>query len=700
MTSPFITIITSTYNRAHTLPILKESILAQSFQDFEWIVVDDGSTDETPALLEAWAKDARLNLVILRQENGGKHRALNKAIAAARGTWSFIVDSDDRLPHNALEKIHHYAHYINDHINEKHKLAGLIGLKAHFDGRIVSKAFPQNLDYADALSLTYRFGIRGDKAEVFLTEILREFPFPEIDGERFLTEAIVWYRIARAGYVFRLVNEVLYEADYRADGLSAQSLQLRIDNPQGTNLFYKEKLEGGLPFFGMLREAINYVRFSMHQKAHHLQRQSILSLSWPAKFYALCMYVPGYIFWLYDRHVLLHSSKGKAQTKDHELSSHTSSIRVLHVINSLAAGGAERLLSEMLPLLEHEGIHSEVLILDGSRAVFADTLSKCGIEVHVARPDEKRNHKANPYNPMRFFSVIRTIHTRAPDIVHAHLAPSVYWCAIAQGFEKKPSYVLTEHASENRRMSMPFLRPIEKWLYGKYNLVCCVSESAHAALASWIGPAITKLAIVPNGIDLKQFRECSSVAEDVSAWLDGRIGVLMIARFVPVKDHMTALHTIAALPDRYALVLTGDGPELNRMQSYAQKLGITHRVLFTGSRVDIPQVLRSCSVYLQTSEKEGFGIAVLEAMASGLPVVASNVPGLSVIVNDAGILFPEKDYRAAAESIQHLEQGTLRNDLIAKGFERVQQYSLSNTVTSYASWYRKLAKHAPGQKTV
>jgi len=167
MTSPFITIITSTYNRAHTLPILKESILAQSFKDFEWIVVDDGSTDETPKLLEAWADDARLNLVTFRQENGGKHRALNKAIAAAHGIWSFIVDSDDRLPHNALEKIHHYAHYINDHINEKHKLAGLIGLKAHFDGRIVSKAFPQNLDYADALSLTYRFGIRGDKAEVF-----------------------------------------------------------------------------------------------------------------------------------------------------------------------------------------------------------------------------------------------------------------------------------------------------------------------------------------------------------------------------------------------------------------------------------------------------------------------------------------------------------------------------------------------------
>lgn len=257
MNTPRFTILTPTYNRAHTLPALKASLDAQDFRDFEWLVVDDGSTDDTLALLRAWQDGSDFPLRWLCGPNGGKHRALNRGIPEARGAWIFIVDSDDRLPPGALAK----AAAAADIADADPKLGGIMGLRHDGAGRLIGEPLPAGLRQRDAAALTFVDGLRGDKAELFKAEVLRKFPFPEFEGEKFITECVVWFRIAAAGYELFLLPEPIYVCDYRPDGLSASSLRLRRANPRGTLLFYAEELALPYPLLSLAREALNYARF-------------------------------------------------------------------------------------------------------------------------------------------------------------------------------------------------------------------------------------------------------------------------------------------------------------------------------------------------------------------------------------------------------------------------------------------------------
>ncbi len=260
MSAPYITVLTPTYNRAETLPRLAASLEVQSFCDFEWLVVDDGSTDGTAQLLSSLCEASSFPVRTIRCENGGKHRALNRGIPEVRSSWIFIVDSDDLLPADSLEKLARLARQADGDPSA----GGVMGLKQTLDGRLVGERLPLDSGPRDAATLTFVDRIRGDKAEAFKTDVLRRYPFPEFEGERFITECVVWFRIARDGWKLYLSNEILYSCEYRADGLSARSLDLRLRNPEGTLLFYIEEL--ALPFPGrlLLREAANLVRFAIH----------------------------------------------------------------------------------------------------------------------------------------------------------------------------------------------------------------------------------------------------------------------------------------------------------------------------------------------------------------------------------------------------------------------------------------------------
>jgi glycosyltransferase involved in cell wall biosynthesis len=257
--APLITVLTPTYNRAHTLPRLARSLAAQGKASYEWLVVDDGSTDETRTYLESIERDGVLPLRFLSNINGGKHRAINAALPLARGRWTFIVDSDDALPEGALERITRHIEMVENDPS----IGGIMGLRADFAGRVIGGRLPPRRERMSATDITFRAGIRGDKAELYRTDLLRRFPFPEFDGEKFITECIVWFRIARAGYELLLDDEVIYLCEYQVDGLSARSLRLRVESPQGTLLFYKEELELEYPARYLFREATNFCRFAL-----------------------------------------------------------------------------------------------------------------------------------------------------------------------------------------------------------------------------------------------------------------------------------------------------------------------------------------------------------------------------------------------------------------------------------------------------
>ena len=255
-----ITVFTPTYNRAYIIKNLYNSLLEQDFRDFEWVVVDDGSTDETESLFQRFQREASFPIQYRKVENGGKQRAINKGVSMAKGELFFTVDSDSYLPKNALSMIDKVEKTIP--IEEKSKFAGVCGLRGFVQGGIIGKTFDG--EFLDITNLDRRKnGIFGDKAEVLYTQILKKYPFPEFEGEKFVTEAVVWDRIAYEGYKTRFFNEIVYIGDYLADGLTAKYDTLLKNNPKGHGLYIYQSV-----VFGKLRSRLKYNSYLQYYQWH------------------------------------------------------------------------------------------------------------------------------------------------------------------------------------------------------------------------------------------------------------------------------------------------------------------------------------------------------------------------------------------------------------------------------------------------
>lgn len=259
MKHPFITILTPTYNRASLLPRLFDSLLRQTNKDFEWIVVDDGSTDDTREVVANLKEkcDGAFPMGYVYKANGGKHMAINIGAERARGELLFIADSDDLLTDDALETVANSWHDISD----DKSFAGIAGLDITMDTReVIGSGLPQEHIDCNAIDIRYRHHVTGDMKEVFRTEVLREFPFPEFAGERFCPEQLVWFRMARR-YRLRYINKPIYIADYQPDGITAGITRARMRNPSASMLTYAELTECPVPFLVKVKAAINFWRF-------------------------------------------------------------------------------------------------------------------------------------------------------------------------------------------------------------------------------------------------------------------------------------------------------------------------------------------------------------------------------------------------------------------------------------------------------
>lgn len=258
-----ITVFTPTYNRAYIIRNLYESLRRQSFKDFEWVVVDDGSTDDTESLfVDLSSRDNGFPIIYKKTENGGKHRAINKGVELAHGELFFIVDSDDYITDDALEKIVEVENSIPQ--EEKKSFAGVCGLRAHNLNKNIGQTFEGK--YLDITMLEReKHSITGDKAEVFYTHILKQYPFPEFEGEKFLTECIVWDKIASDGYKLRFFNHKSIICNYLEDGLTAKYWKLMRENPKGYGLYIHQcvlygKIPQGLPKWNKYLEYYMYLR--------------------------------------------------------------------------------------------------------------------------------------------------------------------------------------------------------------------------------------------------------------------------------------------------------------------------------------------------------------------------------------------------------------------------------------------------------
>ena len=258
-----ITVFTPTYNRAKLLPRLYESLCRQTYRDFEWVVVDDGSVDDTHYVVESFMngndnENGNNNFPIryFYQENGGKYRAINRGVQEAKGELFLILDSDDSIPEGAIERIASVYQQIRD----DEGFGGVCGYMAHHDGTVIGKGNDYDMLDTNTIDLRYRFNVKGDMCEVFRTSVLKENPFPEIDREKFCPEALVWNRIAQK-YRLRVFHEVIYYRDYLDNGLTDRIVKIRMNSPIASMMCYQEMSELDIPLLQKIKAAINYWRF-------------------------------------------------------------------------------------------------------------------------------------------------------------------------------------------------------------------------------------------------------------------------------------------------------------------------------------------------------------------------------------------------------------------------------------------------------
>lgn len=225
-----LTVLTPTYNRAAYLPRLYESLREQTNKDFLWLVVDDGSEDETKELIASY-REKTDNIQYIEQKNAGKHTALNRGIREIGTELTFIVDSDDYLPKNAVETILRYHEKYADTPN----LCGYSFLRCHADGRVNTAYFPSEELIGTYAEVRINGGIGGDKAEVFYTRILKQYPFPTFPGEKFLPEDAVWLQMS-GPYQMVHINENIYTCDYLEGGLTNTGKRMKIRSPRGMTL--------------------------------------------------------------------------------------------------------------------------------------------------------------------------------------------------------------------------------------------------------------------------------------------------------------------------------------------------------------------------------------------------------------------------------------------------------------------------------
>lgn len=267
-----ITVFTPTYNRSSTLARLYNSLVEQTERSFEWLIVDDGSTDNTETVVNNFLTENKIRIRYVKKENEGKHIAINIGAEKAQGKWFFIVDSDDYLTSDAVGKIMFYAKQIEG----MPKYAGVVGLKGDSDNKVIlshdknyGRKMPSQLqsEYIDASSVVYRYKhkIKGDRAEVIRTELLREIPFPKFEGECFMEEVYLWDTISNLGYTFRWFNKVIYIAEYLDDGLTKNMKELVKRNWKSHCFCANYSLNTkGLPLYVKFREGAKYFRYGKY----------------------------------------------------------------------------------------------------------------------------------------------------------------------------------------------------------------------------------------------------------------------------------------------------------------------------------------------------------------------------------------------------------------------------------------------------
>lgn len=356
-------------------------------------------------------------------------------------------------------------------------------------------------------------------------------------------------------------------------------------------------------------------------------------------------------------------------------------MKILHVITSLMTGGAEHLVVQFVNYLRLQGHESDVCVFNGEETEFMRELKYSGCRIW------RLGHSC--YNPIYILRLSRII--RNYEIVHTHnSSPQLFGALAAIGW--RGSLITTEHNTDNRKRHMLLVRGLDRWMYSRYSHIICISNQTKRNLQCYLGDKWTcryggdRLITIANGVDVARYDNAKSTIDR-----DGKIIIVMVAAFRPQKDHSTLLRAIERLSVDYRLWLVGDGETRGQIEQLIEEMGLQGRVRMFGNRVDVPEILKSADIVVMSSNWEGFGLAAVEGMAAGKPVIASDVDGLRQIVEGYGLVFRHGDDAQLAEYIKWLATDMDEyQEFAVKCYRRAEEFDIQKMLNGYLEVYKSI----------
>lgn len=356
-------------------------------------------------------------------------------------------------------------------------------------------------------------------------------------------------------------------------------------------------------------------------------------------------------------------------------------MKILHVITSLRTGGAEKLMVDLLPRLKAYGHEVDLLLFDGTDTPFRRSAEAAGIKVFDL------GKGGSVYSPVKFFKLLPYL--RKYDVVHTHNTAPQLFAALGSVL---CSVVLctTEHTTSNRRRGWRWYAAIDRWMYGRYRKVICISQKAEDNLREFIGDSKAEITTINNGVDITKYALASTSPELNKIAPDSK-KLIMVAGFRWEKDQDTIIKALPLLPRDFHLFLVGDGVRRQECENLAKQQGVSERVHFMGLRSDVANLLHAADYIIMSSHFEGLSLSSVEGMSVGKPFLASDVDGLREVVKGAGILFPHQDSAALAEEILKLDQSPeLYQSVVQKCYNRALLFDISKMVDGYSKIYNNL----------
>lgn len=294
------TVFTPTYNRARTLHRVYDSLKLQTYRDFEWLIIDDGSTDDTGNLVKKWQEENLFTIRYFYQKNSGKHLAFNRGVEKANGELFLSFDSDDACLENALERFKYHWDTIYEH-EQKTNFSAVTCLCQDEEGKVIGDYFPSTAIYSNDLEIRYRYKVTGEKWGFHRTKVLKEFPFPEIDGQRFIPEDLIWFSIAQK-YKTKFINEPLRIYFTGMNQLTKTGSPKT--SAKGLILFHQNVLSKQFNYFKFapfkfIYSSISYARFSFHVRNSIVNQIDDIN-TFMAKLLCIIVLPIGYLAYLFD----------------------------------------------------------------------------------------------------------------------------------------------------------------------------------------------------------------------------------------------------------------------------------------------------------------------------------------------------------------------------------------------------------------